>query len=69
MLHAMETKGYLRSIELRQGERSRRLYRITPSGKMALRRAKRKVQELFGELFEVAIGGGKRDSGRRISRT
>lgn len=52
MLHAMETKGYLRSTEVRQGKRSRRLYRITPAGKSALARAKKKVRELFGELFE-----------------
>lgn len=65
MLHAMETKGYLRSTELRQGKRSRRLYRITPAGRTALTRAKRKVQELFGELFEVAVDAGKRNADRK----
>ena len=52
MLHGMETKGYLRSTEVREGRRSRRLYRLTALGKTALADAKSKVQELFGELFE-----------------
>lgn len=67
MLHGMETKGYLQSTEMRQGRRSRRLYRITPLGRAALAKAKKKVQELFGELFEEAMP--KRPShGRRQSR-
>lgn len=53
MLHAMETKGYLRSTETRRGRHSRRLYRLTPLGRAALKEAKSKVQELFGELFET----------------
>jgi DNA-binding PadR family transcriptional regulator len=52
MLHGMEKKGYLRSTEEREGKRARRLYHITPAGRAALRDAKEKVQELFGELFE-----------------
>lgn len=55
MLHGMETKGYLRSTELRQGRRIRRLYRITPAGRVALAKAKKKVRELFGELFEERV--------------
>jgi len=31
----------------------RRLYGITPSGKVALSEARNKVKELFGELFEM----------------
>lgn len=62
MLHGMETKGYLRSVETRQGRRSRRLYRLTPLGRAALKEAKSKVQELFGELFEDAA---PRDSGKK----
>jgi DNA-binding PadR family transcriptional regulator len=54
MLHGMEGKGYLRSTTTRQGRHSRRLYRLTPLGRATLREAKRKVQELFGELFEAA---------------
>ena len=52
MLHAMEQKGYLRSTEDRAGKSFRRVYRATPAGRKALKAAKVKVQELFGELFE-----------------
>ncbi len=52
MLHGMEQKGYLRSTEERSGKRSRRIYRATPAGRRALKAAKVKVRELFGELFE-----------------
>ncbi len=52
MLHAMATKGYLRGTEVRQGRHTRRVYRITPLGRAALRAARKKVRELFGELFE-----------------
>ena len=52
MLHGLEQKGYLRSSVERQGRRSRRIYRATPEGRRALTAAKKKVQELFGELFE-----------------
>jgi DNA-binding PadR family transcriptional regulator len=56
ILHGLERKGYLRSTERRLGRTARRMYRITPGGRRALEDAKRKVQELFGEMFE---GGGK----------
>jgi PadR family transcriptional regulator PadR len=52
VLHGMEKKGYLRSSERRDGRTVRRVYRATPLGRRALGRAKIKVQELFGELFE-----------------
>jgi DNA-binding PadR family transcriptional regulator len=52
MLHGLETKGYLRSTTVREGKRSRRLYRLTARGKTALLDAKTKVRELFGEMFE-----------------
>jgi len=52
MLHGLERKGYLRSVEKRQGRRVRRLYRATPAGRKALDAAKDRVSELFGELFE-----------------
>ncbi len=55
ILHGLEKKGYLRSTERRLGRTARRMYRITPSGRRALEDAKRKVQELFGEMFD---GGG-----------
>jgi DNA-binding PadR family transcriptional regulator len=52
MLHRLEHQGYLRSQETREGRRVRRLYRATPEGRKALRSAREKVRELFGELFE-----------------
>lgn len=53
MLHDMERKGYLHSIEERSGWH-RRLYRATDLGKTMLEDAREKVCELFGELFEEA---------------
>ncbi len=52
MLHALEEKGLLRSSEQRAGRSARRVYRATPAGRRALNAAKKKVRELFGELFE-----------------
>ncbi|MGO9061241.1 MAG: PadR family transcriptional regulator [Candidatus Binataceae bacterium] len=52
LLHSLEREGYLRSLEERNGSRSRRLYKATPKGRKALREAKGKVRELFAELFE-----------------
>jgi DNA-binding PadR family transcriptional regulator len=52
ILHGLEERGYLTSIEERSGSVMRRIYRATPSGKEALTAAKDKVRELLGELFE-----------------
>jgi PadR family transcriptional regulator, regulatory protein PadR len=52
LLHSLEKRGLLTSTEKREGKRYRRLYRITPAGRKALFAAKKKVSELFGELFE-----------------
>jgi len=52
LLHSLEKRGLLISTEKREGRRYRRLYRITPAGRKALLGAKKKVSELFGELFE-----------------
>lgn len=52
MLHAMERKGYLRSAKREVGGRIRRVYRATKAGREALRTARERVRELFGELFE-----------------
>jgi PadR family transcriptional regulator len=54
ILHGLEQKGYLRSSTQRLGKSLRRVYRATPAGRKALASAKRKVTELFGELFEEA---------------
>jgi DNA-binding PadR family transcriptional regulator len=51
ILHGLEKKGYLRSSVRRIGRTARRMYRITSSGRRALDGAKRKVYELFGEMF------------------
>ena len=52
ILHAMERQGYLRSQPRLKAGRNRRLYRATPAGRKALVTARRRVQELFGEMFE-----------------
>ncbi|HVY49049.1 MAG TPA: PadR family transcriptional regulator [Minicystis sp.] len=52
LLHGLERKGYLASKEERSGAGRRRVYRVTKKGRTALRAAKGKVRELFGELFE-----------------
>jgi DNA-binding PadR family transcriptional regulator len=53
VLHGLEAKGYLRSTLVRaRDSRARRVYRITADGRRALKAAKQKVRELFGELFE-----------------
>ncbi len=52
LLHGLENKGYLMSSRRRNSSTERRVYRATPLGRAALRSAKGKVRELFGELFE-----------------
>jgi DNA-binding PadR family transcriptional regulator len=65
MLHAMETKGYLSVTVVRQGRQVRRMYRATPLGRAALKAAKKKVRELFGELFEEIVKPDARQPARR----
>jgi DNA-binding PadR family transcriptional regulator len=66
ILHGLEEKGYLRSTKEREGRRFRKVYRATPVGRRALKTAKIRVRELFGELFEergalhLPAGGTKR---------
>ncbi len=52
ILHGLEQRGYLRSSQERTGKSVRRVYRITASGRRALRKARQRVRELFGELIE-----------------
>jgi len=52
ILHGMEAQGYLRSQVTLTGGRNRRVYRATPAGRKALVDARKKVKELFGEMFE-----------------
>lgn len=67
VLHGLERRKLLRSNNHRAGSRLRRLYAITPAGRRALRSAKLKVKELFGELFESELKRvfGHRDHGAR----
>lgn len=53
LLSGMERKGLLRSSRTRVNGKVRRMYSATPAGRAALRTAKKRVQELFGEMFEV----------------
>ncbi len=53
ILHGLESKGYLRSHEERNGKVAKRVYTITPLGRKALRVARKRVHELFGEMFGV----------------
>jgi DNA-binding PadR family transcriptional regulator len=52
ILHGLEKKAYLRSHLERNGKCMRRIYTITPLGRQALRAARRRVKQLFGEMFE-----------------
>jgi len=53
ILHGLERKGYLRSHQERHLRSSRRVYEVTPLGRKALRTARKRVQELFGEMFGI----------------
>ena len=53
LLHGLEKKGYLRSVEMRKGQSIRKVYRATPLGRKALKAMRVKVGELFGELNET----------------
>lgn len=55
LLHRLEKRQLLSSKAIKEGRRVRRVYRITPFGRKALRGAKVKVQELFGEMFETEL--------------
>src|SRR4030095_1908631 len=52
ILHGMERQGSLRSQLRLNGGRSRRVYRATAAGRRALVVARKRVRELFGEMFE-----------------
>ncbi len=52
LLDGLERKGLLRSSRRFVQGRFRRVYSATPAGRKALRTAKQRVKELFGELFE-----------------
>ena len=52
LLHGLERSGLLKSVFDASYGRRRRLYRITPSGRRALEKAREKVDELYEELQE-----------------
>src|SRR5579859_6211714 len=52
LLDSLEKKGLLRSSRRLVDGRFRRVYRATPAGRKALKTARLRVKELFGELFE-----------------
>jgi PadR family transcriptional regulator len=52
LLNGMEKKGLLRSSRERVNGTFRRMYRATSAGRSALRMARKRVKQLFGELFE-----------------
>jgi DNA-binding PadR family transcriptional regulator len=52
ILHSLEREGYLRSQVNTRGGRRRRVYRATASGRRELGIARKRVKELFGEMFE-----------------
>jgi DNA-binding PadR family transcriptional regulator len=64
MLNGLEKKGYLRSFEQRSGRFTRRFYRATASGQRALAQARRRVSELFAELFEDETESRRRRAAR-----
>jgi DNA-binding PadR family transcriptional regulator len=55
MLHRMEKRGLLRSSETGSGRARRRVYRATAAGRRTMQDARRRVRELFGELFEAEL--------------
>src|SRR5688572_395852 len=56
ILHALESKGYLRMTLQRKDGQMRKQYRATPEGRRDLASAKAMIKELFGALFEEADG-------------
>lgn len=68
MLHRLAHRGYLVGRQTTEGRTRRRLYRITPKGRNALRHVRYHVHELFGELIvEAEHTDGSRK--RRIDTT
>jgi PadR family transcriptional regulator PadR len=52
LLHGLEKKGYMSSIEQRNGKSLRTIYRATPLRRKALAAASVNVREFIGELME-----------------
>src|SRR4029453_11449870 len=52
ILHGMERPGLLHPRSPQPNGRGGRMYRATPAGRKTLVVARKRVQELFGEMFE-----------------
>jgi PadR family transcriptional regulator len=52
IMHGLEKKRLLRSKKRRVNGKIRRVYTATRTGRKTLQATKRRVRELFGELFE-----------------
>ncbi len=71
LLRGLERQGLLRSQRKMVAGRLRCVYQATPAGRRALKVAKLRVQELFGEMFEdeqPSRAGRHGRSGARPSR-
>ena len=55
LLHSMERRGWLRSKTLLVGNRRRKTYTATATGRKALKHAREQVRELLEELLEYDI--------------
>jgi DNA-binding PadR family transcriptional regulator len=51
-LHRLEAEGLLASRKVVEAGHSRRVYRITPAGRTALRRMRRALRELADEVLD-----------------
>jgi DNA-binding PadR family transcriptional regulator len=51
-LHRLESEGLLSSRATVEEGRSRRVYKITPAGRKALRRTRKALQELADEVLD-----------------
>jgi DNA-binding PadR family transcriptional regulator len=51
LLPRLACEGYLLRKQQRSDSRYRKVYQITPSGRLALNLARRRVKVLFGEIF------------------
>lgn len=59
MLNAMEDAGFLRSVRVIVGGRSRRYYRATRAGEVLLDELRGRVRELVEEILETRSPRGK----------
>ena len=51
-LHRLEAEGLLKSRKVVEGGHSRRVYRVIPDGRTALKRTKKALRELAAEVLD-----------------